>query len=52
MDPRKDYREVCGTCEHNYFDFEESEYVCSCEASDVYGCPTSYMDYCGEYCRK
>ena len=52
MDNRKDGREVCGTCEHNHFDFEEQGYVCSCEASDAYGCPTGYMDYCGEYCRK
>lgn len=44
MDNRKDDREVCGTCEHNHFDFEEQGYVCSCEASDAYGCPTGYMD--------
>ncbi len=52
MDPTKDSREVCGTCEHNSYDWEEKEYTCSCEASDCYGCPTGYMDHCEEWSRK
>lgn len=52
MDPSKDDREVCGTCEHNKYNWEEQEYTCSCEASDAYGCPTGYMDHCEEWCRK
>lgn len=52
MDPRKDDRECCGTCEYNSYSWEEQEYVCSCEASDCYGCSTGYMDHCDEWCRK
>lgn len=52
MDPRYDDRECCGTCEHNRYSFENSEYWCSCEASAGYGCPTGYTDKCEEYSRK
>lgn len=52
MDPNKDDRECCGTCEHNKYDWDLGEYTCSCEASDCYGCSTGYMDKCEEWCRR
>lgn len=52
MDPNKDDREVCGTCGNNHYSFEESEFCCSSEASEYYGCSTGYVDHCEEWCRK
>lgn len=42
--------ECCGTCGNNCYD--GGEFVCSCEASDAYGCPTVYNDTCNEWCEK
>ena len=42
--------ECCGTCGNNCYD--GGEFVCSCEASDAYGCPTAYNDTCNEWCEK
>lgn len=52
MNPREDDREVCGTCAHNSYDWDEFAHICNCEASDCYGCLIGYMDKCDEWSRK
>ncbi len=47
---RRAVMECCGTCGNNCYD--GGEFVCSCEASDAYGCPTAYNDTCNEWCEK
>lgn len=38
--------ECCGTCGNNCYD--GGEFVCSCEASDAYGCPTERANHRAE----
>lgn len=52
MDPREDDREVCGTCYWNRYYWRESDYICNCEDSECYGCPTEYLEHCEEWSRK
>lgn len=44
------YSECCGTCSNNTYD--DGEFTCSCEASDLYGLSTACSDHCEEWCEK
>lgn len=40
--------ECCGNCGNKRY--ENGEWVCGCEASEMYGLDTSYGDSCEEWC--
>lgn len=38
--------EICATCKYNTYDYDEGEFVCSCEDSEMYGIYTFVDDGC------
>lgn len=44
--------ECCGNCGNCKKDRETGEYICTCEASDMYGLEMEYSYTCDEHCDK
>lgn len=44
--------ECCGNCGNCKKDRDTGEFICTCEASEMYGLDTSYADSCEEWCER
>ena len=40
---------VCGNCKYNNYDYDEGDFVCTCEDSVNYGLYTDYDGECEYY---
>lgn len=44
--------ECCGNCGNCKKDPDTGEFICTCDASDMYGLDTQYGDGCEEWCER